>query len=60
VNLFSILTDQIKARACDWAEEKSGTGGLRKWGQVERGGGGRGSGGGSKMGQNYLSRRNYK
>lgn len=34
MNLFSILTDQIKG---DWiVEEKSGMGGLRKWGQVER------------------------
>lgn len=37
MNLFSILTDQIKGRTCDWiVEEKSGMGGLRKWGQVER------------------------
>ena len=27
-----ILTDQIKARACDWAVEgKGGPGGLREW-----------------------------
>ena len=37
MNLLPILTSQIKARACVWAEEgKGGARGLREWEQEER------------------------
>jgi hypothetical protein len=33
MNLLSILTGQIKAKACDWAEGRKGEEGGRKMGQ---------------------------
>jgi hypothetical protein len=62
VNLFPILTGQIKARACDWAVEgKGGTGGFREWGKrgkerrKDRGRGGR-----RKMEQNHMAQRSLR
>jgi hypothetical protein len=59
VNPFSILTGQIKARACDWAVEgKDRLGGLEKWGQIE--GGEEKEEEAAKMEQNHVTWRNCK